>query len=108
MYYHNYLRVENIDPNDKRCHWELKPCYDSPIINRSCYLENAYSTLAMDVPGGSKKAGCDLIQWPLNNRFNQRFNIYRSGAYHKISNLNSKLFLSSTKKAEPGSGVKQE
>lgn len=52
LFYHNYLRVEEIDPNDAKCHWEVKPCYENPIINRSCYLENAYSTLAMDVPGG--------------------------------------------------------
>ena len=91
--------MEQIDPTDKRCHWEVKPCYENPIINRSCYLENAYSGLAMDVPAGSKKSGCEIIQWTLNNRFNQRFNIFKAGNYHKISNLNSKLFLTSSKKA---------
>lgn len=62
----------------------------------------------MDVPAGSKKPGCSIIQWPLNNRFNQRFNIFKAGSYHKIANLNSKLFLTCTKKAELGEIIKQE
>lgn len=70
-------------------------------------MENAYSGLAMDVPAGSKKTGCEIIQWTLNNRFNQRFNIFKAGNYHKISNLNSKLFLTTSKKAEAGEIIKQ-
>lgn len=62
----------------------------------------------MDVPGGSKKKGCELIQWGLNNRFNQRFNIFKAGAYYKISNLNSKLFLSTSKKPEAEEKIKQQ
>lgn len=58
MYFDNYLRVEAIDPNNNKCHWELVPCFENAIINRSCYLENAYTSLAMDVPAGSTKKGC--------------------------------------------------
>jgi len=108
FYHEDYLRLEEINPADERCHWEIKPCYENPIINRSCYLENAYSTLALDVPAGSLKTGCNLIQYPLNNRFNQRFNIYRSGDYFKIANLNSKYYLSTSPRPELWDLVKQE
>ena len=94
------LKCEPIDPQDFRCHWEVRPCYNNDIINRSCYIENAFSGLVMDVPAGSHKDGCKLIQYSLNNRFNQRFNIYKSGRYYKIGNLNSKLFITVDKKAE--------
>jgi hypothetical protein len=49
-----------------------------------------------------------LIQYPLNNRFNQRFNLSLCGDYHKLSNLNSKLFLSCSKNPVVGDKVKQE
>jgi hypothetical protein len=42
-----------------------------------------------------------LIQYRLNNRFNQRFNIVLAGQFHKISNLNSRLFLGTTKRPVP-------
>jgi hypothetical protein len=57
MYYDQYLKVDKISPSDKKCHWEIKPCYENPIINRSCYLENAFSSLSIDVPAGSLKDG---------------------------------------------------
>jgi hypothetical protein len=57
MFYDNYLKVEKINPFDSKCHWEIKPCYENEVINRSCYIENAYSTLAVDVPAGSLKEG---------------------------------------------------
>ena len=71
-------------------------------------MENAYSSLAIDVPAGSLKSGISLIQYPLNNRFNQRFNLYKSGSYYKISNLSSKHFLTTPKKPQYGDQVKQE
>ncbi len=49
-----------------------------------------------------------MIQWPLNNRFNQRFNIYKTGGYYKIANLNSKLYLAVSPKAHIGELIKQE
>ena len=71
-------------------------------------MDNAYSSLAIDVPAGSLKTGTTLIQYYHNNRFNQRFNLYKSGSYYKISNLNSKLFLTSSKKPSAGDPIKQE
>lgn len=62
----------------------------------------------MDVPGASNDAGTALIQYRLNNRFNQRFNIFLAGKYYKISNLNSRMYLSTTKKAEAGSVITQQ
>lgn len=62
----------------------------------------------MDVPGANTDAGTALIQYRLNNRFNQRFNIFLAGKYYKISNLNSRMYLSTTKKAEPGSVITQQ
>lgn len=71
-------------------------------------MDNAYSSLVIDVPAGSLKSGTPLIQYPLNNRFNQRFNLYRSGPYYRIANLGSKLFLTTPKKPTNGNPVKQE
>ena len=61
----------------------------------------------IDVPAGSHKDGCKLIQYPLNNRFNQRFNIYKSGRFFKIGNLNSKLFVTVDKKGTEVAQKKQ-
>ncbi len=44
----------------------------------------------------------------MNGRFNQRFNIFKAGAYHKIANLNSKLYLGTSKKAEFGEIIRQQ
>ena len=93
MFYENLLKCDEISPNDDACHWELRLCHENPIINRSCYLENAFSTLAVDVPAASMDSGKILIQYYFNNRFNQRFNIYKKDEYYVIENLNSKMFV---------------
>ena len=38
-------------------------------------------------------SGKILIQYYFNNRFNQRFNIYKKDEYYVIENLNSKMFM---------------
>ena len=90
------------------CFWELRLCHDNPVINRSCYFENALSTLAIDVPGATDKPGTALIQYTHNNRFNQRFNIYRKGIDFVIENLHSKLYLTiKGNSSQPGAQIVQ-
>lgn len=108
LHYDKALKVGPIDKQDKRCKWILQYCLDNPIINRSCYFENAFSNLAIDVPQASLKDGCKLIQYEVNSRFNQRFNIYCEREYYKIVNLNSKLLITAHRKCREGDEITQE
>lgn len=64
--------------------------------------------MVIDIPRASLSTGCVLIQYPLNNRFNQRFNILQKDNYFKIYSLSSKLFITAHKKCREGDKITQE
>ena len=78
---HDNGKVHMKDTNvpDDRCVWELSLVLNNKIINRSCYIEYAYSNMVLDVPKASDKPGISICQYPCNNRFNQRWNLIKSG-----------------------------
>lgn len=85
-----FKQVKNIDDN---CLWELIPAQNNTVINRSCYIEYAYTNQVLDVPRASDKPGITICQYPCNNRFNQRWNLIKVGDFYHIQNLKTKMFL---------------
>lgn len=75
------------------CIWEFVQVHNNNVINRSCYIEFAYSNMVLDVPQASEKQGIKICQYPCNNRFNQRWNLIKKEGGYKIQNLKTGLFL---------------
>lgn len=70
--------------------------HNNNVINRSCYIEFAYSNMVLDVPQASDKPGTKICQYPCNNRFNQRWNLIKvdkNGGCYRIQNLKTRLYL---------------
>lgn len=76
--------LANPSRDNEGCIWQLILVHHNPIINGSCYIEYAYSNMVLDVPKASDKPGTVICQYPCNNRFNQRWNLIKSGEFYKI------------------------
>ena len=51
------------------------------------------SNQVLDVPRASDKPGISICQYPLNNRFNQRWTLHKVGQFYQIENLKTRMFL---------------
>lgn len=98
---------ETNHPNEN-CLWELMLARGNEVINRSCYIEYAFSNMVLDVPRASEKPGVAICQYPCNNRFNQRWNLYKHGDFYQIQNLKTKMFLDvKGESKKPGAAIIQ-
>jgi hypothetical protein len=70
------------------------PSTISPNTTYWYYLTNVNSNMVMDVSGASKTSGTNVIQWNLNNGYNQEWQfVLQANGYYKIVNRNSGLYL---------------
>lgn len=64
-------------------------------IFNSALIQFAYSGLYLDIPGSSLKSGCNIIQFRLNSRCNQRWKLtkIRQTTDYMITSVRSKMCL---------------
>lgn len=90
------LRLARINKEDRSFFWCLQESIKNEKIEKTCYFENAYSNLVMDVPEASQDK-CKIVQYPFNNRFNQRFELKPVQNYFMIKSKVSNLYLTAPK-----------
>ena len=64
--------------------------------------------MVLDVPRASEKPGVAICQYSCNNRFNQRWNLFKTGEFYQIQNLKTKMFLDvKGESKKPGASIIQ-
>ena len=82
-----------IDYADKLCQWELLPVKKNEFIDKTSYISSFSSHYCLDVPEASEKLEIQIIQYPCNYRFNQKWIIKKAGEFYFIMNAKTKLYL---------------
>ena len=69
------------------------PAVSQLIANGTYMMENLASSLVLDDPGLSKKAGVQMLQWSAHNGTNQHWTFAYANGYYTIQNLSSGQYL---------------
>ena len=71
--------------------WIIREVKHNQLLNNSCFIRATDTLQLIDVPGASQEEEEPLIIYDPNYRFNQRWNVYRSGEIFIIKSFFNKM-----------------
>ena len=88
LYLDGILRIAPLQEGNDQFLFRLEPVNNhNQTIQKSVVIRNHLSGMALDIPGGSHKKGTELIVWPCNYRWNQRWFHEGHGKGHSFRSI---------------------